>query len=346
MEKVKQCLIISISFVFLLSGCVANNDMSQVVEHLNKSNKQAQQVIAQLNKKDQAMTELVHDRNNQIKQLVTVKVQQLYYLNLAGLRQVIINTNSEISVLFDNSKEHCLSLVNEEVKSLTGLTNLAEQQAENLLTESKKFPDDKTLQLQAAKAAADYFGRLYSTNNIGLKAKKLCVDRLKIEKTHSEYKVKDFQTTQEGKLAESLKNKINEISAIKFIVISASQSHFNALLAWSHENEIAHNNTMMYLHASNLFSSKGILANVIKGFAQGAIAVVVGKNVAIPSAADIGNSGQVLIDGLSKNSKEEFSSVLLNAKQGIKTIKDNIGINIDQIALNSVMSVLRDKTEK
>ena len=346
MEKVKQYLIISLLFVFLLSGCVANNEMSQVVEHLNKSNKQAQQVIGQLNKKDQAMTELVHDRNSQIKQLVTVKVQQLYYLNLAALRQVIIKTNSEISALFNNSAEHCLSLVDAEVKSLKGSVNLAEQQAENLLTESKKYPDDKTLQLQAAKAAADYFGRLYSTNNIGLKAKKLCVDRLKIEKSNAEDKVKDFQTTQEVKLAEFLKSKINEISAIKFIVISASQTHFDALLAWTHENEIAHNNTMMYLHASNLLSSEGILANVIKGFSKGAIAVVVGKNVVIPSAADIGNSGQVLVDGLSKNSKEEFSSVLLNAKQGIKTIKDNIGINIDQIALNSVMSVLRDKTEK
>ena len=71
--------------------------------------------------------------------------------------------------------------------------------------------------------------------------------------------------------------------------------------------------------------------------------MVVGKNVAIQSAADIGNSGQVLVDGLSKNSKEEFSSVLLNAKQGIKTIKDYVGINIKQISLNSVMSALREK---
>ncbi|MBA6341126.1 hypothetical protein H4J59_09010 [Colwellia sp. MB02u-10] len=147
-------------------------------------------------------------------------------------------------------------------------------------------------------------------------------------------------------LIELLKSKVNEISAIKFIVISTSQGHFDALLAWSHENEIAYNNTMMYLHASILLSSEGILANVIKDFSQGAIAVVVGKNVAIPSAADIGNSGQVLVDGLSKNSKEEFSSVLLNAKQDIKTIKDHVGINIKQIVLNSVMSVLREKTEK
>ena len=120
--------------------------------------------------------------------------------------------------------------------------------------------------MQEAKAAADYFGRLYSTNNIGLNAKNLCVDHLKTEKTNAEDKVKEFQTTQEAKLAEFLKSKINEISAIKFIVISASQTHFDALLAWSHENEIAHNNTMMYLHASNLLSSEGILANVIKGF--------------------------------------------------------------------------------
>ena len=120
--------------------------------------------------------------------------------------------------------------------------------------------------MQEAKAAADYFGRLYSTNNIGLKAKNLCVDHLKTEKMNAEDKVKEFQTTQEAKLAELLKNKINEISAIKFIVISNSQIHFDALLAWSHENEIAHNNTMMYLHASNLLSSEGILANVIKGF--------------------------------------------------------------------------------
>jgi hypothetical protein len=346
MENVKQYLIIWLLFTFLLSGCVANNEMSQVVEHLNKSNKSAQQVILQLNKKDQVMTELVQDRNSQIKQLVTTQVQQLYFENLADLRQAIIKANRDISVLFDNSKQHCLSLVEAEVKSLVGLVSLAEQQAVNIMAESKKFPNDKTLQLQAAKAAADYFGRLNATNSIGTNAKTLCADGLKAEKADAELKIKGFQTSQEEKLAQFLKSKINEISAIKFIDISTSQPHFDALLAWSHENEIAHNNTMMYLNTNNLLSSKGVLASVIKGLGQGAIAVVVGKNVAIPSAADIGNSGKMLVDALSKDTKEAFSSTLLNAKQGLTSIKNNIGMNIHQIALNSVMSVLREKAEK
>ena len=47
MKNVNKILIISLSFIFLLSGCAANNEMAKVVEHLSQSNRQAQVIIEQ-----------------------------------------------------------------------------------------------------------------------------------------------------------------------------------------------------------------------------------------------------------------------------------------------------------
>ncbi len=346
MSIVKQWPIIGVVFTLCLSGCVANNEMTQVIEHLSQSNKQAEQIIKQLSVKDHLMTELVNDRNKQIKQLMTAQVQQNYYQNLAVLRLAMIKTNSEISELFDHSKRHCLSLVDGEVKGLVELVNSAERQAEKLLQESKKFPEDKTLELQAAKAAADYFGQLNATNSIGENAKATCIEGLQLEKMIADKKLKDFQAAQEVSLVQDRENSVIDISATRFITFNDSQRHFDALLAWTHENEIAYQNNIMYLKTNNLLSSEGVLASVIEGFGQGAIAVVVGKDVVVPSAGDIINSGKLLLDGISKSTKGDFSRTLASAKQGLANIKDNFATNVNEVIQQSVISVLRKKAEQ
>ncbi len=346
MSIVKQWPIIGVVFTLSLSGCVANNEMTQVIEHLSQSNKQAEQIIKQLSVKDQRMTELVNDRNQQIKLLMTAQVQQYYYQNLALLRANIIKTNSAISERFDNSKQHCLALVDGEVKGLVALVSSAERQAEKLLQESKKYPEDKTLELQAAKAAADYFGQLNATNNIGVDAKNTCIKSLQAEKAIADKKLIAFQTAQEVSLVQDRENSVNDISATVFITVADSQTHFDALLAWTHENEIAYQNNMMYLKTSNLLSSEGVLASVIDGFGQGAIAVVFGKDVVVASAGDIINSGKLLLDGISKSTNDDFSRTLASAKQGLASIKDDFSSNLNEIVQGTVMSVLRKKSEQ
>lgn len=345
MQNTNQSLTIWLSLVFILSGCVANNELTEVVEHLRTSNKQALQTIADLNDKDQALSSLSNDRNSQLTRLMEAQVQQHHYKILADLRLMIINANADVKALFDSSRQYCLSMVEDELKHSFELVSVAEQQVESLFRESKKFPNDKTLELQAAKAAADYFGRLNSANSMGVNAQNTCIKKLQTEMLNAENKLKKFRVVEENKVYQVAKNEMAKISATNFMVISANKAQFDALIAWSYENEVAYNNIMMYSKTNNILSTEGVLASAFKGFGNGAIAVVTGKNVAIPSADDIRNSGTVLLDALGKNSQEELSATLLNAKQGLEQIKGNITNNISEIMQKSVMSVLRNKTE-
>lgn len=345
MRNSKQYYNIWLILTLLLSGCVANNEMSQVVEQLSQSNKQAQLVMAKLSDKDQAMTLLVNDRNSQIEQLAIAQVQRDYFKSLAKLRAMIITANIDIILSHENAKQRCLTIIDGEEKSLIEQVNSAELQASNLLTESKKFPNDKVLELQAAKAAADYFGRLNNTNSISVNAKASCVEQLQVASSDAVQKIKKFQDSQEAALKQLKKSKTAEHTLIRVFVLESSQKQFEALLAWSHENEIAYNNIMMHSKTNNILSKDGVLASAFKGFGQGAIATLVGRDVAIPSTAEIRTSGKELIDGLSQESEEAFSNVLANAKQSLTTIKNNVLINAGQLVQNSVMSVLRDKAE-
>jgi hypothetical protein len=346
MNNVKQYLIILPLFTFLLSGCVANNEMTAVVEHLQQSNSQAQKIIEQLSAKDKEITALANAGGGEVKPLAIAQVQQHYAENLADLRLAIIGANSNINLLFESTKKACFLAIEEELASLEALVKETEQQAEELFKESKKFPDDKVLELQAAKAAADYFGRLNAANSIGENAKNNCDEKLQIEKTKAEEDIKTFQTDQQSKLTQLKKAKIAEVSVITLPIISDNKIHFDALIAWTRENEAAYNNTSMYLKTNNVLSSEGVLASVAKGFGQGAITVVMGKDVVVPSASDIVSSGKALVDGITKNSKAEFAATLLNAKQSLANVKSNIGINLKEIVQSSVMTVLRNKAEK
>lgn len=346
MKKNTPCLAMLLISALALSGCVANKEMTQVIDHLQQSNKHAQEVIEQLSVKDKAMTDLVNDRNSQIKQLMTAQVKQQYFSSLASLRLAIIEVNAEIDKAFENTKQACLKAVTNESKNLSTLVSEAEQQAAALHSESLKFPNDKVLELQVAKAAADYFGRLNSLNTIEGKAKGECNEKLSMEKDNARKRVDEFQSTQTANLAQVKARKVSEISTTKFIVINHSNEHFDALLAWTRENETAHNNTMMYLQTNNILSPEGVLASAIKSFGKGAIAVVIGKDVVAPSATDIVNSGTALIEGLTKPSKEEFDSRLLEAKQGLVKIKGDISTKLKDIVQSSVLTVLRIKADK
>lgn len=346
MNKNTPYLTVLLILVFSLSGCVANKEMAQVIDHLHESNTQALVIIKHLHIKDEGMTALVLDRNKQLKKLALAQVKQQYSLNLASLRLAVIDVNAEINKSFESTKQACLNAVVNESKNLSSLVSEAEQQAAALHAESLKFSDDKVLELQAAKAAADYFGRLNSFNTIAGEAKENCNKKLKLEKAKAGKRIDAFLAIETAQLTQVQTRKIQEISASKFIEITSNSELFEALIAWNRENEIAYNNASMHMQTNNILSPEGVLSTAIKSVGKGVIAGVLGKNVESPSATDVLNSGKALVESFTSASKAEFSSKLLEAKQGLTTIKGNIGNNLKAIVQSTALAVLRKKAEK
>ena len=166
------------------------------------------------------------------------------------------------------------------------------------------------------------------------------------EKAKAGKRIDAFLANETAQLTEVQTRKIQEISASKFIEITSNSELFEALIAWNRENEIAYNNASMHMQTNNILSPEGVLSTAIKSVGKGVIAGVLGKNVESPSATDVLNSGKALVESFTSASKAEFSSKLLEAKQGLATIKGNIGNNLKAIVQSTALAVLRKKAEK
>ncbi|SEK54408.1 hypothetical protein SAMN05216262_101621 [Colwellia chukchiensis] len=341
MKKSMQAPLLSLLLVLLLSACVANNEMSQVITQLNASNKQAAQVLVQLSAKDKAITTLLNRRLNENKILMTAQVQQHYFHALARLRASVIVVYGDINRQFAKAKQGCLTQIAAQVQHLTTLVSAAEQDAKTWLAESKKFPNDKTLALQAAQAAAQYFAELNDTNSISDEHSTKCVAQLESAKTQALAKITQVQDSQEAKLTALADSKMQAITTMPVLSVSHSQAHFAALSAWLHENELAYSNTMMYLHTNNILSEKGVLASALQGLGQGAITQVLGKDVAIPSSREIGELGEGLLSSITQESKQAFAASLQAAQQAVNQTKEQLFVGAEQLVQQSVMSVLK-----
>ena len=341
MKNVNKILIISLSFIFLLSGCAANNEMAKVVEHLSQSNRQAQVIIEQLAEKDKAVIALLNARTSHIQSLIKSKLSSLYYKHLNELNQDITLVEKALDQAFSAAILKCNLLVDEELDKENLLVKQAQNQALALHHESQNFPTDKTLELQAAKASADYFGRLVKLNNLAVDAKHDCAEKLTVEKTSATSSIETFQRSQLASLSKIKANKESAIDAMNFTIYQASSNHFDTLVSWTRENQIAYSNSQMYMKLKNPLSSEGVLATVVKGFGAGAIAIVTGKDVVVPSKSELKNSGKLLIDGVTKGLKEEFISAKSNAEQALSTLKERGITKVNEIVQGAVLSILR-----
>lgn len=346
MKNITSLLAWLIICTFSLSGCVANKEMAGVIDHLHESNQQALSIIKQLHIKDEGMTDLVLDRNKQIEHLMIAQVKQQYNSSLASLRLAVIDISAEIEVAFETTKQACLGTVENEVKNLALQVSEAEQQAAALHAESQKFVNDKVLELQAAKAAAEYFGRLNSFNTIAGAAKESCNEQLQTEKDNAIKKINAFLVSETAQLAQINTRKKQELTATKLIEISSNYELFEALIALNRENEVTYNYATMHMQTNNILSPKGILTTAIKGVGNGAIAGVFGSKADSASARDVLDSGTALVKSFTKASKAEFASELIDAKQGLATLKGNVSNNFKAIVQSTALAVLRKKAEK
>ncbi len=343
-HKLKYSVILVVLAVFM-TGCVANKEMEQVVDHLSQTNAEAKKIIKSLSVKDKILTELANDRNIQIKRLMTVEVNTLHHAALASLRLQVIETRQAIYQHFFKTKKACFATIDKELKNINLLAEQAEKQALLLYQESKKFPQDKTLELQAAKAAADYFGQLFKTNTMAFDAKENCQTQLNVALEGANKAIDAARNKEEDELEHVKKMMKQQVSADKFIIIMSSQTSFDALIDWVNENELVYSNTITYLKTNNFLSSEGIPASFIKSLGNSVLAVAVGANVDIPSKDDIKRSGENLVNTLTANAKADFDQASSDAKNVFTEIKTGFTGKLDRIIQGSSEKILRKLTE-
>ncbi len=336
--KALNRILLAFILTLLLGGCVARSDMEKVVKSMQATNNAATKIINILEQRDKDLAQTLNKRQNTLKASSKNKIEKSFLESKLAILELKSKAIDDIEKLYQDTLKGKESNLNEEFKDLNNRVDEAEKQAESLHRESVKFPNDKELRLQAAQAAAGYFGKLTKANRIKENTEKKFKDALLKEKSKAEL---DLEKTIESKVAELEQEKsiyIAKIEKQNFPTVKQSSSSYQLLLDWTEENESAHRNTQFYLDTNNPLSNGGILASTFKGMKKGFTKTLLGQVKKIPTKNDLKASAKSLFGDIIEDSQSEFNKKKDKVKNDIERIKDNLKAG----NLNIIMDLLKN----
>lgn len=313
-----------ICLIGFLTGCVANQELSDAVKQLNEANDAASDLLSKLKTKDERLAERNKTLTEVQRQNTISTIEKLYHEKKLEMLKFRLKQESKLADFKEKTLETAQSYINEKIVGLEASVSSAEKIAESLYNESKKFPDDKELKQQAALAAADYFGRLAERNDIELSSKNDLTTSLNQEITLTRANLKKIF---DKKLTELDSEKSKKVEAAEQISLSAAPSStktYEALEDWTKDQDDAFQDIQSYADKNNPLSDQGILSDIANGFKDGIVKTLLGKSNVVPSKEQILGSGKDLLDGVTADTKKEFDKKVKELKEDAKGVEETL----------------------
>ena len=182
-----------------------------------KANDSASDLISKLKTKD----ELIAARNKTLtetqRQNTITSIEKLHREKKVEILEFRLEQESKLVDFKEKALKEAQSYIDEKITGLNASVKSAQNIAESLYDESKKFPDDKELKQQAALAAADYFSRLAERNDIELSSKNVLTASLEHELTLARNSLKKLFDKKLTELDKEKSTKIAKAKAISYL---------------------------------------------------------------------------------------------------------------------------------
>ncbi|NIB44640.1 hypothetical protein HBA55_33970 [Pseudomaricurvus alkylphenolicus] len=325
---------------FALSACVAKKEFVKMVEAQTELNKAVGEHLETMDKRDKALVSIVNEQRNAQALGLTTEIDRLHEAQLTQLKLDISDAKLRLAALLRSQREKCLDTIKAEMEAVDKSAKAAEKRALEMHRESIKFKNNTKLQLQAARAAADYFGRLVRKGEIESGSIDMCMTKMEEVKKTGYRRLNEYQARVEVELEKGRIQRKSEIEKVVIDQVSGIEDTYVVLQKVIKVNEIAYTNAITYLNINNPLSSAGLPSVVIKGFKDGVIGLNNSGDVDVPSKADLKKSGQELLDSLLKRHIDSLNDVKKRTKDAIAEREGAIKDQLSDLSRDAVAQLV------